>query len=571
MRSTPARSQGGQVAPHRTWMKAVAAAPSFGVRAGDVAGMALSLAFDPRGEHLAVSSSDNVLRLFRTVDGSTPSERPRPRLQLDLAWGRRVLRGVNCDTWSSRSWPRGGWTRRISSPRQRFLVGHGDSWLVKHDDGTLWMRTFGARGSVGPIQVPAGARLLACVPRRGALAQLAGGLLVLLTPHGPEPARPEGGLPDVAVSCGAADGGLLVVGGVTGHVEAWFGRGPVLARHQFHLGRVTAVAVSKERGLLAAGGQNWLSVVRLMTGAELWSAHGPPEATDVRFDDDDRQLICGFADGRVARWVPGAAPAWTDPPVPGARDEWVALDRRHAVAGRDRRMVVWRLDDQRTVFETATGSTTPWWPVQRPLLRYPWLVCARRGVAEVWNVETGRHTAIPAPIWDRTPVAHPDGRIAFATDERGGSVPWLDPVTGRWGAVHRARAPEPHPFPFAGAVPLEWSRRGLLLRDESGATEWVDESGSTRRWRLQFGFVDVAASTPGGGVVLAESQLGQALIEFGPDATTGKGLVRHAGPIRALAVSADGRWVASASGDGTVVAADRRSGRLHRLDDQGRP
>lgn len=556
----------------------VADTPAFGSDPSVPEGIVDAVAFDVRGDVLAAHSHDGRFRRWRARDGA----RVPPSMvakgapvaasgSWHLAWGRRLLRSGNGHERLQRSWPKGRWRYRWAEGED-WLLGTGDTWVVRRDDdgeragGVVWLVRARHAERVGPLVVPPGSALLACVPTRGGvLIRSLDQQLHLVTPTGREVLPWRILSPGDLVTCGASDGGLLAIGTEGGTVAVREGNGP-WRRLGAVADRATSLAVSAQAGLVAVGGINRVSVASLSTGRVAWRVDGPVPAVAVRFDERDGTWTFGFADGRVARWGVGRDATWVVPPVVGSRSGWVGLDQDHAVAARGNRLVVWRLLDGRQVFETEFvpgmqhGSAVGGGVTGRAALRWPWLVLVVHRRVRTWNLATGSATERGAAVGMGAPVFGPDGRLALPICS-GPSIPWLHPESGAEGTVSRGLGVE-----GMGCVPLAWSSEGLLVRDDGAALVIVPLGGPASRPEIGVAEVACAAWTSDGGIVFG-GEFGDSHTVFHLAQSSGPPLplYRHRGPVTAVAVSPNGRWIGSASADGSVIVMDQKERCLHRL------
>ncbi len=492
-----------------------------------------SLAFDPTDAFVAAGAQDGVLRIWRVADGRLVRRRALPLGEgawPAVAWSRRVVRAVdNSGALHQLSWPHEQWARRSIDPDLIVEGAAGDTLVVRSvADPTLWLVRPGRPGRKGPIVVPAGWVLLGCVPAaRGVLLRADDGRLALATPTGREP------LPWVSdrdwATCAAADGDQLVLGTAGGALLLRSGSGP-WTQVAASVGLVEGLALSVAGGRLAVGGANHLTILTSATGREVRTIRGPAPATDVCVHED--AVTCGFADGRVARWVPGGAAAgWVAPPVP-VRPTWprpasVSVDREHAATRHDGTLLVWRLADGRAVRRTEPiphhGSG--------PVLRWPWLVFAWRGRVRSWNLETGALEERPLDV------------------ERASAV--LGP--GQWVSVLQARRRDFDPGPT------------VFLRTDHGWIGRMQADGDVRTLaRLPGAWITAVDEDEAGGLALATSAP-PVLFHLDPTGAHLRPLWRFAGTVNAVAISRDGARVAGASADGSVVVVDLGDGHVERL------
>jgi RNA polymerase sigma factor (sigma-70 family) len=183
------------------------------------------------------------------------------------------------------------------------------------------------------------------------------------------------------------------------------------------------------------------------------------------------------------------------------------------------------------------------------------------GPIELWDTATGKHLR-KVPTKDYKLAFSPDGKW-FASAGRGGEVTLWDQATG----TAKDALPLPPPAKYFRPVCLAFSRDGKLLAaggDGRPVIVW-DFAARKELHRLPVGWATALLFSPDGRVLgtSANSTIRLWDLKTGRELHPREG---HAGEVNGVAVSADGRVVASGSWeDYTVRLWDRETGRQRRV------
>jgi WD40 repeat protein/transcriptional regulator with XRE-family HTH domain len=347
------------------------------------------------------------------------------------------------------------------------------------------------------------------------------------------------------------DGGLLATASADRTVRLW----DVVQRRQVgtlagHTDTVVGVAFSPSGNLLATVGTD--HTVRLWEVASRRQVDNLPGAasrlTGVAFSPDGRLLAVSGEDRTVRLWdmtthrQVGTLAGHTDAVEAVA---WSPDGRTLASAGADRTIRLWdvaaRSESASLIGHAAAVYTVAWSPDGRSLASG-----GEDGVLRLWNVadrrETARMTGHTGRVW--SVVFSPDGTtLATAGDDQTARL-WdvasrheLATLAGHTSAVHVASfAPD-----------------GTLVATTSS-------DGSTALWDVRASMLVAHPSSAVLGAVFLPGDRGLATAgEDGAlrlwnvtDRRQVAVLGEHAGPVRAVAASGDGRLLATAGDDGTA-------------------
>jgi WD40 repeat protein/transcriptional regulator with XRE-family HTH domain len=351
-----------------------------------------------------------------------------------------------------------------------------------------------------------------------------------------------GQVPGVAMS---ADGRLVASGGLDGIVKLWETKqGRLLATLLGHDGIIHAVAMSADGRLVASAGQD--GTVRLWDTAPVvtsssqecdsFQASRSPSwplavlgkhtggAWAVALSGNGELLASGSQDGTILLWE--MAPR--DP----------TSSEMRAAAGSPGRLLA-----------TLEGHTAL---VQRMALSEDGRLLAsgdHHGMLKLWDVESRRCVA--------TVRAHTGGvyGVALAAHARLAASGGLDGTVKLWDA--------PSGRPLATLQGHTGVIYSVAADDDGRLAASGGDDGSVRLWELDHGCLQATLLGHTGIVYgVALSADGRLLASGGEDGTVrlwdaGNGLLidtlhGHAGLVRSIAISADGRLVASGGQDGTV-------------------
>jgi WD40 repeat protein len=372
------------------------------------------------------------------------------------------------------------------------------------------------------------------------------------------------------------DGKILAAAGDGRAVVLWdleAGK-PAAAPLAGHDAPVAAVAFHQEGTVLASAGEDgkvilWKPDATQRLGRPLLG-HGD-EVWAVAVSPDGRRLVSGEGSQDLARasGATGTVRLWDLPSGTGAvlsgssgptRAVAFSPDGLRIAAGSrdaDGALHLWRLENGKTV-ETAH------WNAGKPVNALVFspdgasLFAAEGRDLEQWDLGSepprGRTLAThPGTIWSL--LFRDAGKTLLAGDETGQIVVW-DAATGRQKSVIK-----PHPAPPQILAALAESTDGRLLAAAS-------REGDTRcvyLWRMPSATfrgclaghrerVSSVAFSPDGRLVSSDE--GGELIVWDPEARQEIGRLRHGTtglPVNALAMSPDGRTLASAADDHTVM------------------
>lgn len=532
-----------------------------------------TVAFDPRGETLVTSSSDNTARLWDVATGTE----------------RAVLAGHT-------HWVATG----TFDPSGRTV-------LTASADGTamLWDASTGAELRPLAPETPApGPLVTASFDPAGTTVVTAGDDAVVRlwdAASGRQLRELRGHSPIVTAARFDPSGTRVVTSSSDGTVRVWdAGTGLELARFDGHEGRVADAVFSPDGTLVATAGTDTKAFVwRWQTGesvallghteelvsvefdpgggrvvtagdttARVWGTatgqivaalrgHGGP-LTAARFNSDGRRLATASQDGSARIWDLATASTLIElrghPEIVWDVAFSPVNDRLLATAGSDGTARLWELPEQLTLAHPGAVLAAEFSGDGRSI------VTSDGATARVWDATTGRQeTTLPGHDGQVLASFSPDARLVVTIDHtrvrvwdrRGGDAPLAETSEVRRGIAR---------FTPGGDAVIVSDEDGTLYR-----WDWRN-GGALRRltgYRGTGTVTDVDISTDGRWVLTAGSDRVARIwdLSTGRERTTLRG---HDGVLYGARFSHDGRLVVTSSADGTARIWDAETGRQTR-------
>ena len=309
------------------------------------------------------------------------------------------------------------------------------------------------------------------------------------------------------------DGRLLASCGEDAKVIVWdFARRKRLATFTDHTDWVVAIAFSPDGKLLASGGFDKTIIVWDMTRFEKSAVLNEHQShvAGLAFSNDGR-LLASMSESNLILWDVG---------------QWQKARELPASAGNHISICFSRDDRQITMSNSA----------------------------EIWDVDTGKHTSIFDDEFGGTGAAmSPDGSQIVTVDGLGNvtvfDIPLNKPIFRERAHHDNGRAaafsPDGRLLATGAEVIILWdaTTQTKLVRLEHTAIVWNAEFSPDGRWLV---------STHGDGSILIWSVQERERIA---------NLNEHSGPVRAVAFSRDGKRIASGSDDRSIIIWNAESGR----------
>jgi WD40 repeat protein len=348
-------------------------------------------------------------------------------------------------------------------------------------------------------------------------------------------------------------------------------RGVVLRTLRAHAGAVRAIHVLEDGARAVTAGEDaTLRVWDLASGAVLGSATDPPH---------EQVALVAAGPGRLASAGGARVVLWALErfgPVPERHTAEVTTIAVCPPPARER-VVTGSRDGSVRVWDATTGRSGPARVLHDQVAWAAALPGGRRAVSggsdrkvQVWSLAGG------APIrtfvqdaWVERVFADPSGRWVFSTDFNGHND--LHAWNLRTGAQLRLRSTRPEQSDIVAVTVRSHGREVVALDRQGSASTWDLRTGAEVEPRELEGEGPAVLAGEGRVAVLPAPGGGPRIGVF--DIASGRRLrtlTGHAGEIRALAVSPDGKRLASAAND--VRVWDLARGRLlHRLMSPHRP
>jgi WD40 repeat protein len=309
-----------------------------------------------------------------------------------------------------------------------------------------------------------------------------------------------------------------------------------------------------------------------LDGVHVWSARPTPDGKSfVVLSSDGAVHIVGRKDGKVTRRVA----------LDGARIGCFALspDGKTLAAGTDKgEVLLWALaTGERLPFRATHPNPKPApqpGVVVGPAPHAPWIrhvafapdgktlaSCAHGDVVRAWDVQTGKE------VWHLDPQATRDGLFAFSPDGKLLAVetprPPGGPRNGQAGITLwevASQRPALALEGLGGAYHLAFSPDGRYFAAGVGDCRVWDVRTGKLRFRATMGSSISELAFSQDGKLLACAGCGLSLwdVEAGRELPAGPG---HTGVITGVAISRDGKTVATAGAEGAVRVWDAATGR----------
>ncbi|GIH02551.1 hypothetical protein Rhe02_06180 [Rhizocola hellebori] len=371
----------------------------------------------------------------------------------------------------------------------------------------------------------------------------------VLPGHGP--ARPQFRPARTRTAAVAIDNasGLVAAGGSDGTLRLWDSASFELIRLPAgHTGPIWSVAFNAAKALLASSGQD--GRVRLWNTGDgepmLTLEHGGGPVRSVAFAPDGATVVSGGNDGAVALWDTSTGARLATLADEG-RSVWAVTHSSTgtiAACSADATIRLWDTSSLERPRQLASDQDTVWslaFSADGQLL----FSGGNNGSVQAWLLPTGRLaytvTAGSGPVW--SVATSPDGMVAAGGADGVASV-W----DGADGTLRHRLAGHDGPV---WAVAFEPHHQWLVTNDGT-VRIWDLHTGDLLRCLTGSNYATTSLSLAGNGILASAGDDGVIRLWDPVQAKRLRHLPGHTrpgrtSPVRAVALSGDGRWMASAT------------------------